>query len=71
MFTYLLGGIGAHELCESRGGRPGLQSLIGLRKPVDVKQHTQPAIGGMINTNRESCFTSHLITLLGLLRMKD
>ena len=29
----------AQELCESRGGRPGLQSLISLMVSVDVKQH--------------------------------
>ena len=28
----------AQELCESRGGRPGLQSLISLGVSVDVKQ---------------------------------
>ena len=29
----------AQELCESRGGRPGLPSLISLMVSVDVKQH--------------------------------
>ena len=29
----------AQELCENRGGRPGLPSLINLPVPVDVKQH--------------------------------
>ena len=29
----------AQELCESRGGRPGLPSLISLMVFVDVKQH--------------------------------
>ena len=29
----------AQELCESRGGRPGLPSLISLMISVDVKQH--------------------------------
>ena len=28
------------ELCESRGGRPGLPSLISLMVSVDVKQHS-------------------------------
>ena len=28
------------ELCESRGGRPGLPSLISLMISVDVKQHS-------------------------------
>ena len=28
------------ELCESRGGRPGLPSLISLTVSVDVKQHS-------------------------------
>ena len=28
------------ELCESRGGRPGLSVLISLTLSVDVKQHT-------------------------------
>ena len=27
------------ELCESRGGRPGLSVLMGLTVSVDVKQH--------------------------------
>ena len=27
------------ELCESRGGRPGLSVLISLMVSVDVKQH--------------------------------
>ena len=27
------------ELCESRGGRPGLSVLISLTVSVDVKQH--------------------------------
>ena len=33
----------AQELCESRGGRPGLPSLIDPNKPtvsVDFKQHS-------------------------------
>ena len=30
----------AQELCESRGGRPGLPSLISLMVSVDVKQHS-------------------------------
>ena len=29
----------ALELCDSRGGRPGLPSLISLMVSVDVKQH--------------------------------
>ena len=29
----------AQEVCESRGGRPGLPSLIVLKVPVDVKHH--------------------------------
>ena len=29
----------AQEVCESRGGRPGLPSLIVLLVSVDVKQH--------------------------------
>ena len=29
----------AQEPCESRGGRPGLPSLISLMVSVDVKQH--------------------------------
>ena len=28
-----------HELCESRGGRPGLSVLMSLAVSVDVKQH--------------------------------
>ena len=28
-----------HELCESRGGRPGLSVLMSLTVSVDVKQH--------------------------------
>ena len=31
------------ELCESRGGRPGLPSLISLMVSVDVKQHSTTA----------------------------
>ena len=27
------------ELCESRGGRPGLSALMSLTVSVDVKQH--------------------------------
>ena len=30
----------AHELCGSRGGRPGLPSLISPTVSVDVKQHS-------------------------------
>ena len=30
----------AQKLCESRGGRPGLPSLISLTVSVDVKQHS-------------------------------
>ena len=30
----------AQELCESRGGRPGLPSLISFMVSVDVKQHS-------------------------------
>ena len=33
-----LRGLRAQELCESRGGRPGLPSLISLMVSVDVKQ---------------------------------
>ena len=29
----------AQELCESRGGRPGLPVLMSLMVSVDVKQH--------------------------------
>ena len=31
------------ELCESRGGRPGLLSLIVLMVSVDIKQHSTVA----------------------------
>ena len=31
--------IKAQELCESRGGRPGLPVLMSLTVSVDVKQH--------------------------------
>ena len=34
-----IGGNRAQELCESRGGHPGLPSLISLMVSVDVKQH--------------------------------
>ena len=30
---------GVQELCESRGGRPGLAVLLSLTVYVDVKQH--------------------------------
>ena len=30
---------GVQELCESRGGRPGLSVLMSLKVSVDVKQH--------------------------------
>ena len=30
---------GVQELCESRGGRPGLAVLLSLTVSVDVKQH--------------------------------
>ena len=30
----------AQELCEGRGGRPGLPSLISVMVSLDVKQHT-------------------------------
>ena len=33
------GSVRAQELCESRGGRPGLPSLISLMVSVDVKHH--------------------------------
>ena len=36
----LVGHCRAQELCESRGGRPGLPSLISLMVSVDVKQHS-------------------------------
>ena len=39
MFTYL-SRLKGQELCESRGGRPGLPSLISLTVSVDVKQHS-------------------------------
>ena len=31
---------GVQELCESRGGRPGLSVLMSLTVSVDVKQHS-------------------------------
>ena len=31
--------VGVQELCESRGGRPGLSVLMSLTVSVDVKQH--------------------------------
>ena len=34
-----LGHIRVQELCESRGGRPGLSVLMSLKISVDVKQH--------------------------------
>ena len=37
----------AQELCESRGGRPGLSSLISLTVSVDVKQHWIWSLGGV------------------------
>ena len=41
-----MGGVRAQELCESRGGRPGLPSLINLMVSVDVKQHSTKVGGG-------------------------
>ena len=32
-------GVRVQELCESRGGRPGLSVLMNLTVSVDVKQH--------------------------------
>ena len=34
-----VGGIRAQELCESRGGRPGLSVLMSLLVSVDVQQY--------------------------------
>ena len=34
-----MGRVIVQELCESRGGRPGLPSLINPMVSVDVKQH--------------------------------
>ena len=40
MFTYFHPGpFRVEELCESRGGRPGLSVLMSLTVSVDVKQH--------------------------------
>ena len=42
MFTIItisVGGIRAQELCESRGGRPGLSVLMSLLVSVDVQQY--------------------------------
>ena len=35
--------IRVQELCESRGGRPGLSVLMSLMVSVDVKQHVNQA----------------------------
>ena len=35
----LIMAIRVQELCESRGGRPGLSVLMSLTVSVDVKQH--------------------------------
>ena len=44
MFTYLLTCLSliVQELCESRGGRPGLYVPASLLVSVDVKQHFFP-----------------------------
>ena len=40
MFIYLLDNrVRVQELCESRGGRPGLSVLMSLTVSADVKQH--------------------------------
>ena len=49
----------AQELCESRGGRPGLPSLIVLKVPVDVKHHlkniTHSCIGWVVVPEAQKC----------------
>ena len=37
--SLVLQGCRVQELCESRGGRPGLSVLMSLMVSVDVKQH--------------------------------
>ena len=45
----------AGELCESRGGRPGLSSLISLSFSVDVKHHERRSfLGGMLKPEIKS-----------------
>ena len=44
MFTYLLTRIIVQELCESRGGRPGLSVLTSLLVSVDVKLYIEPCL---------------------------
>ena len=44
----------AGELCESRGGRPGLSSLISLSVSVDVKHHERRSFGGMLKPEIKS-----------------
>ena len=39
----------AQELCESRGGRPGLPSLISRTVSVDVKQHSAKSYCALID----------------------
>ena len=39
MFTYYSNNHTVQELCESRGGRPGLSVLTSLMVSVDVKQY--------------------------------
>ena len=42
------------ELCESRGGRPGLSSLISLSVSVDVKHHGRRRFWGMLKPEIKS-----------------
>ena len=39
MFTYYAMRVRVQDLCESRGGRPGLSVLTSLMVSVDVKQY--------------------------------
>ena len=64
-FGFCVSRVRAQELCESRGGRPGLPSLINLQnqnledrtwktEPVDVKQHfNNNYISGCLESSRD------------------
>ena len=43
--------IRAQELCESRGGRPGLPVLMSLMVSVDVKQHFNQLLAALASVD--------------------
>ena len=51
------------ELCESRGGRPGLPSLIVLMVSVDVKQHLKKAETLLTAIQVQPTVQNHLLSV--------